>query len=169
MPEPRLPVSVDLTKMTSKGVEMQADLPLADLPRLENVLSDVSGSAQVSLRFSIDEQKRQRIEGEVSAALSIFCQRCLEPMPFPVHAEISLAVVRDEALAAQLPRNMDPIIVSDDLLHLHEVVEEELLLSLPFVSYHETQCAEKVDDPIEVPVKDTQRPFEGLASLLKEN
>jgi uncharacterized protein len=168
MPEPRLPVSVELTKMTSREVEMQGEIALADLPRLENVLSDVSGKAQVSVRFSVDDQKRQCIAGNVSAKLSIFCQRCLEPMDFPVAAEFNLAAVRDEAQAAQLPREMDPVIVQEEVLNLHELIEEELLLSLPYVSYHEERCAEAVNDPVEVPVADTQRPFEGLAALLKD-
>lgn len=171
MPEPRLPVSVELSKLTTRGAEISGQLALSKLLRLEHVLSESSGVADVTLEFYTDEQRRRRITGSVKAELSIFCQRCLGPMPYLVDIEVCVAAVMDEDKAAQLPREIDPVIVVEDMLNLHELVEEELLLSLPFVSFHDEQCAKIVKDDAPEPVapSDTRRPFEGLGALLNEN
>jgi uncharacterized metal-binding protein YceD (DUF177 family) len=56
---------------------------------------------------------------------------------------------------------------------VRDLVEEELLLTLPISPLHEDtqECGVKSEPvaPAEAPVHETQRPFEQLGELLKRN
>ncbi|MGL6249559.1 MAG: YceD family protein, partial [Billgrantia desiderata] len=52
-----------------------------------------------------------------------------------------LGMVSSDALAAELPSTHEPVLVENEQLNLLEVVEDELILSLPQVVYHdEAHC-----------------------------
>ena len=135
-----LPKQVDVRKLIVKSAEITAQEPVARLERLSGLLADDSGEALVNLRFFVDEGRFRKIEGDIRSTVNVICQRCLEPMPIALTAEVNLAVVWTEDEAKQLPRVLDPLIVGEDPIDLSEIVEEELILSLPIVSYHEGEC-----------------------------
>jgi uncharacterized protein len=77
----------------------------------------------------------------------------------------------DEAIA--LPKNLEAWIVSENKANLIDLIEEELLLALPFVSYHnEKECSnisfknwssESKEKINEVEIK--HNPFQALKSM----
>jgi uncharacterized protein len=85
----------------------------------------------------------------------------------PVESNISLAVVWDEEEAEKLPESLDPWIVGEGLADFYEMIEEEMLLSLPAVAYHEEQCVDRQlfssGQPVEV--KKVKNPFQVLEQL----
>jgi uncharacterized protein len=136
-----LPKQVDVRKLINKSAEITAQEPVAQLQRLASVLADDGGSVTVNLAFYIDEGRFRKIDGDINTEVSVICQRCLEPMKVSLEANVNLAVVWTEDEAKQLPRDLDPLIVGEEPINLADIVEEELILSLPIVSYHsEDQC-----------------------------
>ena len=67
------------------------------------------------------------------------CQRCLQAMPIELSGAHQLAVVGDDEQARQLPARLEPLLVDGEMCDLWTVVEDELILSLPIVSYHDTE------------------------------
>ena len=169
-----LPSQADVRKLVRKGAEISADFPVSQLPRLSGLLANTDGSITAVLRFYLDEQKIQRIDGEVTARCFVACQRCLEAMPITLDSHFELGVVRDEERAKQLPGNLDPFIVGDDLVNLADIVEEELMLSLPFVNYHAPEdCSRdqgfttgEFEQSVEEPA---DNPFQVLERLKSDN
>ena len=91
--------------------------------------------------------------------------------------ELAVAVVWGETQLAHVPKGLDFVIGEEGIVDLLQLVEDELLLSLPIVSYHEEgPCAEELtySSPIEPvqPEHDTSaqesakdNPFQALAAL----
>lgn len=140
-----LPSQIDVRKLVTKGTEISVQAPLSSLPRISDLLADNSGSIAVKLQFYVDEERFRRVDGQVEGRVKRICQRCLEPMDVEVSSSFQLAVVWSEENAERLPSYIDPLIVGEELVDLADVVSEEMILSLPFVSYHApADCSQAV-------------------------
>ena len=98
------------------------------------------------------------------------CQRCMGPVDVLLKVERPFRFVADEATAEALDDD-----VEEDLLaisrefDLRELIEDELLMSLPVVPRHE-ECPEHVpmeakDEDFEETSEEKPNPFAALASL----
>lgn len=99
------------------------------------------------------------------------CQRCLEPVEVAVEADFNLGVAASEEAAKQLPRSYDPLIIEGEEIELLSVVEEELILSLPFDAYHDDCSINTSFGEAEAVAEDNEKPnpFSVLAQLKADN
>jgi len=162
-----LPKQGDPRKFAQQGISIDGFVPVASLPRLVSAVQEATGEVQVDLAFGINEERKKVVTGHASAELVLVCQRCLENVTVPVESDISLGIAWDEEEAEKLPEYLDPWIVGEGVADLYDMVEEELLLSLPKVAYHEEQCVDRQlfssGKPVEV--KKTKNPFQVLEQL----
>ncbi len=139
-----LPRLVDVRRLIASGGTIVAREPLSSFARLDDMLEGGEGGVDIELRFHIDHQKLRRIDGRVRAAVRVCCQRCLQPMPFEIDSSFAVAAVWSDEDAGHLPRDVDPYIVGEEPQDLRELVEDELIVSLPYISYHDSgPCAEQ--------------------------
>lgn len=173
-----MPLLADTRKVFRHEVCLQGFVPLASLRRLCGSLTDNEGSVQAELKFRFDEDRRRRIEGRVQASVNVQCQRCLEPVRIQLADDVNLALVNSEALAKALPVEIDPWLSEEETLNPADIIEEQLILSMPIVSTHEQCDATIVHDVLEQGVglehsdqteeKQAANPFSVLASLKKK-
>jgi len=135
-----LPRQVDPRRFAQQGIKIDGLVPIKEMPRLLEATLDSAAKLQVHLEFAVNEEKKKVVKGQASGELSLVCQRCLEPVSVPIEASISLAVVWDEEGADALPSYLDPWIHGEGQADLYEMLEEEMLLSLPAVAYHNESC-----------------------------
>jgi uncharacterized protein len=143
--------------------------------RLQSAVDGIIGDGYAKLQFSVDDSRFLIVTGHVGVDVSVICQRCLEPVTITIGSPLNLALVRKEDDAKHLPKQFDPwlITVEQEEADLYEVLEEELLLSLPIVSYHNTECAAPL---CAAPLKENteaiepqqKNPFEVLEQLKKK-
>lgn len=106
----------------------------------------------------------------VHGALPMQCQRCLTAVDVPLDVDQWFRFVADEATAEALDDE-----VEEDLLaisrefSLHELIEDELLMSLPAVPMHD-ECPKEVpmsatDEDFEAANAERPNPFAALAGL----
>jgi len=142
-------------------------VPVAALPRLAEAVQEDTGDIQVDLAFGISVEKKKIVTGHAAAELVLVCQRCLGNVKVPVKSDISLGIVWDEEGAEALPEYLDPWITGEGVADLYDMIEEEMLLSLPAVAYHEEPCVDRQlfssGKPVEV--KKTKNPFQVLEQL----
>jgi len=146
---------------------------LAGFVRLADLLESTSGEAAARFAFSRLAEGLAGCELEVSAVARLKCQRCLEAFEQPLHSMTRLAFVGSEEDAGRVPPGYEAIPADEGRVDLGDLVEDELLLSLPVVALHGegTQCAGTSrqaghDDRVEPP-PETHRPFAKLQDLLK--
>ncbi|MBR9866460.1 MAG: hypothetical protein GYB20_08865 [Oceanospirillales bacterium] len=162
-----LPKKIDPRKLADRGVRIEGDAELALLPNLVTMLTDSQGKVSVDLQFDLDELRIRTIKGTADTKVYMACQRCLEPVEVDVEAKFNLAIAPTEEHAKNLPRYYDHLIVAGDELELLPMVEEELILSLPIVPFHndcsvQTSFGEAATTDNET---DKPNPFSVLASL----
>ena len=161
-----LPKQGDPRKYAQQGISLDGFVPVAALPRLAESLQETTGDIQVELAFGISVEKKKIVTGHASAELVLVCQRCLEKVSVPVKSNISLGIVWDEEGAEALPEYLDPWITGEGIADLYEMIEVEMLLSLPKVAYHEEPCVDRQlftsGKPVEVK---KPNPFQVLEQL----
>lgn len=107
------------------------------MPRLAGCLDSApEGEVAVEADFSLDAARRPVIGGHAAAVVRLTCQRCLEPVDWPLEASFTLAVVQDESEAAALPAEYEPLLCPEGSGSLPGMIEDELLLALPAVARH---------------------------------
>lgn len=139
-----LPAQIDIRKLVVKGAEIKALEPVSGLPRVRDLLAQDSGSINVEMQFYYNEERFRCVAGHLTGEVFMTCQRCLEPMAVAVDNQFELGIVWSEDDAQRLPSSLDPLIVGEELVDLADIVSEELILSLPFVSYHQEQDCKQV-------------------------
>ncbi|MFC0338784.1 YceD family protein [Kushneria avicenniae] len=138
----RLPKTVEPYRLAASGEHLEGSVTLSAMPRIVDVIGRQEVECHVVMTFDLDEQRQHYIEGSLAADVEMPCQRCLQPMPVHLESTFLLGMVTSDALAATLPARYEPVLVEDEHLDLLPVVEDELLLTLPQVVYHdEADCA----------------------------
>jgi len=141
MADTRIPDYVDARKIFAQAAEIAGSLPIAGFERFRQQLTSSRGEVNFTLTFGIDEEYRRIISGSLSANADVQCQRCLEPVAIELADSFTLALVESEEQAARLPAELDPWMAPEDArLLLADVLEEQLILCMPIVSYHDTDC-----------------------------
>jgi uncharacterized protein len=80
------------------------------------------------------------VAGKIKATVENVCQRCLDAVSVDVNCELNLAIQWEDSDLDRLPSHFEPWIVAEGQTDIYQIVEDEILLSLPIVSYHEEEC-----------------------------
>ena len=162
---------LDVDRLARGETEIDFHVPLAELPRLKSRIAGIGGRVRGKARFG---QQGGFAVAELSFAgtATLQCQRCMQAMEFPLDSTTAVALIGAESQAAEVPEELEPVLAREGRISIGELVEEELLLALPIVPLHEPlrECAVPVSAPIATgaqPEPVSQRPFEGLAELLR--
>ncbi|MFC6631750.1 YceD family protein [Microbulbifer taiwanensis] len=135
-----LPKSVDARKLVQREQHLVGILPQESLERLCAAVESIDGNVRADLEFGRDLQRHQVVSGKLNCSVQLQCQRCLQPVAEEVRAEFRWGIVWSEEQGNALPRDLDPVIQDGDELNLYQVLEDEILLNLPMVAYHEEEC-----------------------------
>lgn len=166
----RLPRQVDVLKLCQQSLVLEGQVPLAELPRLAEALPvDVGNRVlQPVLHFSVDDEGHRLMQGHLEISVPMVCQRCLEIMEYPIHADLHCAFVVSDEQAKSLPAHLEPVMLETDATHtaLYDLLEDELLLSLPIAARHEHCGEQQVEKQQQTEAR--KKPFADLAELLNK-
>jgi uncharacterized protein len=107
------------------------------LPRVSDVLA--AGPARVEWRIegTADAAGRPALGIEVNGAVALTCQRCLGEFEWPVDERSEVLLAHDEREAAELDANSSAeVVLADGPVDPLALVEDELVLALPFAPRH---------------------------------
>lgn len=182
----RLPVHIDPFRLAMAGREYKGGIPIAHFKRLRPLLSENDGQVIVDLKFGLD---RLGVElryghGHITTDLMIYCQRCLEGMKLPVAIEFITAFVKTAKEADAVPDPYEAFLVESLPIMLIDLIEDEILLSLPGIPLHklddcpashwisETESGQVIEDKEQIHGKHSaksENPFSMLAQLKTPN
>jgi uncharacterized protein len=162
---------------TLVGTETAVDfsIPLSELPRVSHEISALDGEARGHVKFS-RQLGHAVADLQVDAQPEVVCQRCMQPMRWPVKVKSRIALVSDYDAADRVPEGLEVFLVEADSVSVRDLVDEEIMLALPNVARHEegSECAGRKmqlpghevepDEPDDAQV---QKPFAQLGELLK--
>lgn len=115
-------------------------VPVSRLPRLCEMMQveavDALPAVTAQLRTGRAEDGGAQLSGRLHGCLSLRCERCLQPMEWPFDFELRLRMVHNEADERRLLDHCEPLLLEDDWLPLHRLIEDEILLTLPMAPAH---------------------------------
>lgn len=169
-PDPR---AIDLMALCRQAGSLQGQWPLAALERLAAGLAAVPAggtvdwTAQGRLVPVAGGEPEIWLHLEAHAAVSLQCQRCLQPMAEQLDVDRRFRFVRSEEEAERLDEaSEDDVLTLPPRLDLRALVEDELILALPLVPRH-AQCPRPLPMPQDGAGDEASapHPFAALAGL----
>ncbi|TAK53084.1 MAG: DUF177 domain-containing protein [Betaproteobacteria bacterium] len=159
---PQLPV-IDGFEFARSGSRQSGDCAAKDFRRLLGALYAPEGTIHYELQGLPQELGRPALRLSVTGRLQLICQRCLGPLQFELRSATQLLLFAEDAELAAVPieaEGPERIVASRDMSVL-DLVEDEVLLAVPYAPRHE-QCTTRDGHAPDAP----QRPFAGLRALL---
>jgi uncharacterized protein len=141
MPSTELPETLNFLKQAERNISLQGSWPIARLNRLQNTLNTNKGELVASLNFSATGDF-YCLKGTVKADLDVVCQRCFEPMQQALQGHFKFALVTDKTDHETLPPDMELYLVEGEEQSVIDILEDELLLLMPMVTMHQSECSE---------------------------
>lgn len=160
-----LPTQIDPIRLAEEGIRLRGALSSRGMQRLSLT---APATIDIDLAFFKSAPGRWEMQGEIRAALSLTCQRCLAPLPWLLNAAPRLRFVRTEDFAPGSEADAAEVLAVHGPVRLAEWVEDEILLALPMIPLHS-----EGDGCHRVPVGDAAggsgderpHPFAALAKL----
>ncbi|MEQ1528240.1 MAG: YceD family protein [Methylococcales bacterium] len=165
----QLPEFIDPLHLADKRGELHGKIPLLGMARLAEITVDSEGSVVVDMVFGRDG-RLAKIEGRIQACLQLKCQSCLNAIEWKVDNAINLGIVNSIDQANRLPEEYEPLLIGEGKIPLKDIIEDELLLSVPEYPKHEYDCFAfnsdvKQDELLKEPQALNENPFSILAKL----
>ncbi len=132
-----LPTLIDPRKLANQGIVLEGQFHAKHLPRLAAAVIDIETPLSALVKFGIDESRAKVASGTLSVSVSAQCQRCLNPVTVALSTDFAAQVIWSEDQLVNVPSDREPWIVVDKMASLNELLEDEILLALPLVNYHE--------------------------------
>jgi uncharacterized protein len=169
----RLPVQIDPIRLAQQGRTFLGSIPVSRLTRLAGLVTSDQGEIEVNLDFHKDARGRHCLSGGVHGTLQLECQRCMQAMMLPIDSRFDLVLVESDAEADCQGEADEVFIVESTPMLLTDIIEDELMLSLPLVASHaEPNCAITIQpevgtefDESEQTADDKPNPFAALAEF----
>lgn len=153
---------IDSVVFARNGMELRDEIGLAELPRLGDVLAKTDGTLAYIVRGYHDDSS-DMLEVSLQGTCILRCQRCLGVMDYPVEIVSHLKLLPAEKLAETEEDDEVDAIEAESHLDIMALIEDELLLGLPFSPKHpEGKCASTTND-----LQIKASPFAVLAELKK--
>ena len=137
----QLPETTNFLKQAERNVTLEGTMPLVKLERLSEVLCGNSGELTAQLHFT-SNTGYLGLDGKVEASLELTCQRCMQPMKHKVSGQFKIGLMTSEKYEDKLPPDADPYLLEGDEQSVVEILEDELLLSIPIAAVHQKECSE---------------------------
>ncbi|GAB3036539.1 MULTISPECIES: YceD family protein [Oleiagrimonas] len=167
-----LPAFVDAWRMVEERRIFEGALPIAGFKRLRSLLADEAGEARYKLEFVRNELGAASLLVEVSASLTLICQRTLEPFVLPAEVKSRLGLIAHEREEAALAPEYEPLLVdADGRIDPAAVIEDELVLAVPLVPVSPTsewpEEGRGAGPMVESDAESRENPFAVLRELKK--
>jgi uncharacterized protein len=158
---------IDSLEFARTGQTLRGSLPLPELTRLKDSLADAQGTVEFEVRGGEDARGRPILTVVINGTLRLQCQRCLEALDHPLRVLNTLLIVSGGKAADALDEEDSEWIEASRELNLATLVEDEILLGLPYAPRHE----EGTCRPLRTAVTDSAATsaFAGLAALRRNH
>ena len=131
---------IDSLEFARTGQTLRGSLPLPGLTRLKDSLVDTLGTVEYEVKGGHDARGRPLLKLAIHGMLHLQCQRCLEALEHPLQVlNTLLLVTAGESAAGDLNEEDAEWVEASGNLDIAALVEDEIILSLPFAPRHEEE------------------------------
>ena len=137
---------INSIEFARKALEIHDRIAVSQFSRLRDLLADTAGEVDYRLTGGSNIAGKPVLRLRVQGGLMLPCQRCLEPFEFELDIDSSFIIVADEAEIPMVSEDEevlddDDYLVADAQMQVLDLVEDEILLALPYAPRHDpVQC-----------------------------
>ncbi len=156
---------IDSVEFARTGKELRGESPVAEMPRLQDMLVTPEGLVSFVLRGLHDKDGNPTLELALDGWCQLRCQRCLQSLAYPIKMVVRLKLVAEEPAGEHLVEGEDEevdSILADSHLDVLALIEDEVLLGLPLAPKHEFGTCKAA---VESASREEQSPFAVLRAL----
>ena len=159
-----LPSELKIFNFAKKEVSLSGQYQISDLPRISEIASNKTDKININLSFYLDNDKTPCIDGIISLDIVLVCQRCLEDLSISLKVGFNLAFVRHVKQGEEIDSHYEIYVTEEDELATHDLICDEILLSIPMVPTHDYDCM-KIINKQEIVKEKSENPFAILKNI----
>ena len=127
----------DAMRLARERAAVEGSVDPHRLSRVADVLSDGPASVAWRIEGTSDPAGRPALRIVLTGSVMLECQRCLDDFAWDLDVATDLLLARDEAELAALDADSGlEVVLADGQLDPLALVEDELVLALPFAPRH---------------------------------
>jgi uncharacterized protein len=135
---------IDSLEFAQTGQSLRGGLPISGLTRLRDGLADDLGEVEFTVSGGCDTRRRLIFSVDVRGVLHLRCQRCMGVFDYPLYIANTLLLVDPGAAESEAVEADDTEWIENSAeLDLAQLVEDEILLSLPYAPRHDVKDCQR--------------------------
>jgi len=129
--------AIDPARLARDRSRISGKLPVEQMPRLADLLFSGEGVVSYAVQGDTSAKGQPLLHIRLTGDLAVCCQRCLGRLPLHLDVQRDLVVVTAEELGPLDDEDDDTdAITSTGSLDLHDLLEQEIVLSVPIAPRH---------------------------------
>ena len=131
---------IDGFEFARMGRSLSGKMDVSRMDRLADLLYSKSGQVDYALAGGVDAEGAFLLHLAIDGVLHLRCQRCLGDIEYPLGLKAGLKLVKEESDLPDIEEEdpeVDSIVVKDKM-EILSLIEDEILLDLPFSPRHAT-------------------------------
>ena len=159
-----LPEQLKLFNFAKKEVSFSGQYKISDFRRISEISSNKKDNVRVDLSFYLKNNKTPCVDGIINLDIVLACQRCLDNLSIALEVNFNLAFVRHNQESEELESHYEIYVIEDEELATHDLISDEILLSIPMVPTHDYDCIKEINEQ-EIVEGKSENPFAILKKI----
>jgi uncharacterized protein len=137
----RAPGRFDAFRLARERGSLAGSVDATTLPRLADRVIGAQAPVDWRIDGTVDAMGRPALTVQLEGSVTLECQRCLEALEWAISQRTLLLLAHDEAETARLDAESEAeVLLAATALDPETLVEDELVLALPYVARHPDGC-----------------------------
>ena len=158
-----LPDQLKLFNFAKKEISLSGIYQISDFPKISEIASNKRDNIRVDLSFYLKNNKTPCVDGIIELDIVLPCQRCLDDLSIALEVNFNLAFVRHNQESEELESH-EIYVIEDEELATHDLISDEILLSIPMVPMHDYNCIKEINEQ-EIVEGKSENPFAILKKI----
>ena len=139
---------INSIEFARKSLEIRDTIACSELQRVKDLLTSETAIINWKLAGEVGADQKARLHLSLTGNVGVPCARCLGSMIMALDIQSEFILVKDES---EIPSEEDDVedhdyIVAETEMDVLQLVEDEILLALPYAPKHEIKdCAVKTE------------------------
>ena len=153
-----LPGQLKLFNFAKKEISLSGLYQISDFPKISEIASNKKDNVRVDLSFYLKNNKTPCVDGIIELDIVLACQRCLDDLSLALKVNFNLAFVRHNQESEELDSHYEIYVTEEGELATHDLISDEILLSIPMVPMHDYDCIKEIIEQ-EIVEEKSENPF----------
>ena len=159
-----LPDQIKLFNFAKKEICLTGLYQISDFPKISEIASNKKENVSVDLSFYLNNNKTPCVDGIIELDIVLACQRCLDDLSIVLKINFNLAFVRHNQESEDIDSYYEIYVIEEEELATHDLISDEILLSIPMVPSHDYDCLKEINKQETVEGK-SENPFAILKKI----